>query len=75
MTDGNVTFHREGGDGQHGGIGGHFGEHALQDAYAIGEGIRVGTPEIIELLGNTCQETGISKHIIKLKLSVYSQIK
>lgn len=47
MTDGNITFHREGGDGQHGRIGGHFGEHALQDADAVGEGIRVGTPEIV----------------------------
>lgn len=50
MTDGNVTFHGEGGDGQHSCISGHFGEHALQYADTVGEGVRVGAPQIVQLL-------------------------
>lgn len=56
MTDGDVTFHSERRDSQHSRVGCGLGEHALQDADAIGEGIIVRLPEVVQILWHACEE-------------------
>ena len=54
MAYGYIAVNREGGDGQHRRVSGHFGHEGLYDAEPATEVKRIGLPDGRHLLGESC---------------------